>query len=103
MLPNGTTSKGVTRHYLIELVGPDAEALGYKPGDLVVATKCMEMHTYRGHRAIIVTDDIITDCVDFNLTDFVAMPGEKPAEEVAKEFLGPTNGSGSAEVTGAPA
>ena len=101
-LPNGTTTKGVTRHYLVELVGPEAANLGYAPGDLVVAKMCMEMHFYRGHRAIITTSDIVTDCKDFDLADFVTMPGEKPAEEVAKEFLGPTNGS-SAEVTGAPA
>lgn len=108
VLPNGTTTKGITRHYLIELVGPDAAKEGYKPGDLVIAEYCTEMHLFREHRALIHsgmgrygTKLISVKCQDYNLEDFVTLVGEKPADEVAKKFLQPSNGA--AEVTGVPA
>jgi len=94
VLTTGQTSKNVTRHYLIELVGQEAAKEGYKPGDLIVAKMCFEMHFHRGHRVIVPTknpvagvwdNNVIAHCSDFSLEDFVVLPGEESADKIVLE------------------
>lgn len=70
-------SKGVTRCYLIELAGPEAEAAGYKPGDIVVAKHAFDEFFMGGtyHRVTFPVEQIIQRVHDISLEDFLDIHG----------------------------
>lgn len=70
-------SKGVTRCYLIENVGPEAEAAGHKPGDIVVAKHAFDEFFMGGtyHRVTFSVNEIIQRVHDVSLDDFLDVHG----------------------------
>ncbi len=88
---------GVTRHYWIEDASEEAQAAGYKPGDMVVAKLVYDMYLHlTEHRVTFQMSEIISKVHDFSLDDFVTLK-ERP-------FVPPTKSNGTlGEVAGAPA
>lgn len=61
VVPDAT--KGVTKMILIQAVGPDAEAAGYKPGDIVIPNSIRSMFLRAGTQHVVyceVKDVIFT-------------------------------------------
>lgn len=82
VLPNA--SKGITRCYLLEEVSTEAEAAGYKRGDLVVAKAVYDMFFKAGayHRVTFSKDEIICRVHGVPLSEFVDVSGKELSEEV---------------------
>lgn len=78
-------SRGVTKFALLDAVSPEAEAAGFKPGDLVMA-KTMHNIFLRGgvdHRVTFPIDEAVCIARDAPLSEFVGNDGK--ALEVAAE------------------
>jgi len=75
-------SKGVSRCYLVESVSESAAALGYVPGDFLVAKSVYDMLFKGGacHRVVLLTDEVICRVRDVAIADFTSING-KPFEE----------------------
>lgn len=68
-------TKGITRCFLIEAVGPDVK--DYLPGDIVVAIKVYDMFMHTGaHQVTFPADEVIQQVVDFDLSQFVGVDGK---------------------------
>lgn len=79
-----SSKKGVTRCYLIESVGPEAETAGYKRGDIVVAFKVYDQIFYGGafHRVTFQLGDIIQRVHDVSLDEFTDIDGKPIADSL---------------------
>lgn len=80
-------SKGTTRCFLIEAVGPEAEKAGYSPGDIVVAKTVNDLLFYGGnyHRAIFTHDEVMERVLEVTLDEFVLLDGRTPATQLQPE------------------
>jgi hypothetical protein len=68
-------AKDVTRCYLIEILSPEAEAAGYKKGDMVIAQKVYDMMLKKRYVSFPI-DEIIFRVEDWSLDDFVGLDGK---------------------------
>jgi len=75
-------AKGVTRCFLLDEVGPAAEAAGYKPGDIVVAQKVYDM-TFKRHCVTFKIDEAICRVRGVSLDEFVDLKGASIQAAVA--------------------
>jgi hypothetical protein len=87
--------KGVTRHYLLETVGPEAAAAGYKAGDIVVAERVYDTFPMHQHRVSITCDKIMYWVRDVPLSAFTDLQGKPFSVAVPNRANGDT-------VAGAP-
>jgi hypothetical protein len=74
-------SRGVTKFALVDLVSPEAEAEGFRPGDLVVARTMHNIFLKGGayHRVTFPIDEVICVAHDIALDEFLGSDG-KPLE-----------------------
>lgn len=91
LLPHIT--KNVTRCYLIEEVGPEAEAANYKRGDIVIARKVYDILLYGGsfHRVTFQLTDIIYRVRSAGIEEFTTLDNKPVIESL----------NGSPELVGA--
>jgi len=85
VLPNA--AKGITRCYLLESVSAEAEAAGYKRGDMVVCKAVYDMFFKGGtfHRVTFSMEEIICRVHGAPLSEFTDVNGKdlQPLESAA--------------------
>lgn len=74
--------KGVTRHYVIEEVSPEAAEKGYKPGDIVIVRVGHDLLLWGKHKIWFETKEVMTFVRDIPLSEFTDIDG-KPFLEAA--------------------
>ncbi len=80
IIPND--KEGRTRFYLIDDVSPEADAKGYKKGDLVIAEHVFDMKIQR--RCIVLKiEKVITFVREVSLDEFVDLDGKPVIESSA--------------------
>lgn len=89
------STKGITRIYLLESVGSDAAAAGYKAGDLIVAERGVETYPLGRHTVSLTCDKAMYWVRDVPLSEFVYAATNEPVEPQKRA-------NGDAAVAGAP-
>lgn len=80
-------TKNVTKFVLVEAVSPEAEAAGYKPGDIILPRQVESIFLKGGlyHRATCSIDEIVCKVHDVPLNEFVDKDGKPVEEELSRE------------------